>query len=321
MVGANNVTVEGSGATFRMNRNEYSSGQQRHALSIHTCDGVTVRGLTIRDSGGAGIMIYGGGGSAYSKNITVENVKSLNNKRDGITIVSAENVWVRNSEFSGSNGSRPEAGVVLEPDNPNERLVNINFSNCKFAGNNGSGVHFGVFAQNSGSRPVSVKIVDSEFSNNALSVPSGKSASEVVIGGGRGAPLGGEVRFERAKFNGSRGRVYFSRKSGDGFKVVFKDCEARNVVKGIAGSPIVIEASNTRNSFGGAEFDNFYIQYDRNVPFLAIKAPKKFNGATNRLKNVKATFTVKEPFDNPIKNFWGYRNSTNVNVSLNHKHI
>ena len=322
MVRAENVTVEGSGATFKMNKSEYTSGEQRHAFSINNCNDITVRGLTIRDSGGAGIMIYGGGNSAYSKNITVENVKSLNNRRDGITITSAENVWVRNSEFSKSSGTMPQAGVVLESDNPTDRLVNINFANCKFSDNNNAGIHLSTRKLNGGSLPLSVKVLDCEFSNNAIS-PSGVPPTEVVIGGSHGTDLvGGEIRFERSKFNGSRGRIVFTRKAANGFRAVFKDCEARNVVSSYAVSPISLEAHNSRNTFGGIEFDNFYIQYNRNVPFLDIRAPKSWDGKTAvRLENVRGSFTIQEPADYPIKYLWGYRTDQNVNVSINYKHI
>ena len=199
-------------------------------------------------------------------------------------------------------------------------MVNINFSNCKFSNSNGSGFHFGVYAMRSNSRPISIKVVDCEFSNNAQSVPSGYYATEIECGSGRGVVVGGEVRFDRAKFNGSPGRIFFSQKSADGFKVIFKDCEARDVVSGVAAPPIGLEAANSRNTFGGIEFNNFYIQYNRNMPFMEIRAPKQFNGITNRLKNVKGTFTIKEPGDNPIKYLWGYRTAANVNVSINYKH-
>ena len=320
LVRANNVTVEGAGATFRMNKSEYTSGEQRHTFGITMCSDITVRGLTLRDSGGSGIYIVGNQNTGYSQNITLENITSLNNRRDGITITSAQNVWVRNSVFSGSSGTKPEAGVVLESDSANERLININFVNCKFSGNNSAGVHFSTNKMNGGSRPVSVKIVDCEFSNNAVSPFRGVPASEIFVGGGHGTNVvGGEIRFERNTFNGSRGRIVFSRKSGNGFRAVFKDCEARNVVSSTSASPISLEGSSDRNTAGGMVFDNFYIQYNRNVPFMHILAPSR-NGSFD-VKNLSGTFTIKEPNNNTLKYSGGYQPSKNVNVSINYKHI
>jgi len=212
--------------------------------------------------------------------------------------------------------------VVLESDHPNERLVNINFINCKFADNNSAGVHFSTTNMNGGSRPVSVKVVDSEFSNNAVAPASGVLPTEVQVGGGRGTNVvDGEIRFERVKFNGSRGRIVFTRKSANGFQAVFKDCEARNVVSAASVSPISLEASSDRNTLGGMVFDNFYIQYNRNVPFMEVRAPS--NDGTFRVKDVKGSFTIKEPGDNPLNYVGSYRYQTdkNINVSINYKHM
>jgi len=317
---AKNITVEGTGATFQMNKNEYTHGEQRHAFEIDRCSDITVRGLTIRDSGGAGIMISGDGKTAYSQNITIENVRSLNNRRDGITIVSAKNVWVRNSEFSGSSGTRPESGVVLEADGPNERLVNINFINCKFSNNNNAGVHFSTVAMNGGTLPVSINILDCEFSNNAVSPPKGVPPTEVKVGGGRGTyVVGGEIRFERAIFKGSRGRILFTRKSANGFRAVFKDCQANNVVSSVDVSPIGLEANSDRHTLGGIEFDNFHIQYDRNKPFMLIRAPSRNGNFT--VKDIKANFTIENPSNTTLDYKGGYRTDKNINVSINYKHI
>ena len=262
----------------------------------------------------------GNGRDGYCQNITIENVKSLNNRRDGITITSAQDVWIRNSEFSGSSGTRPEAGVVLESDHADERLANINFINCKFSDNESAGFHFTASQMNGGSRPVSIKVVDSEFSNNAISPPSGFLPTEIEVGGGRGTNVvGGEIRFERVEFNGSRGGIVFTRKSASGFKAVFKDCEARNVVTANSISPIRLEAHSDRNTLGGIEFDNFYIQYNRDVPFMKIQAPSK--GGSFDVKDVKGTFNIKEPGDNPLQYSGGYSPSKNQNVSIDYNHI
>ncbi|MDT7830204.1 right-handed parallel beta-helix repeat-containing protein [Pricia sp. S334] len=317
---AKNVTIEGTGATFKMNKEEYTSGEQRHALEIDKCSDITVRGLTIRGSGGAGIVITGDRNTAYSQNITVENVKSFNNRRDGITIVSAQNVWVRNSEFSGSSGTKPEAGVVLEADSPGERLVNINFTNCKFSGNNSAGIHFSTARMDSGTRPVSINIVDCEFSNNAVSPFRAVPATEIYIGGGKGPnAVGGEIRFERNHFNGSPGRILFTRKAANGFKVIFKDCLARNVVSSTTAAPISLEANGDRNTVGGISFSNFYIEYNQNVPFMHINAPSR--GGTFNVKDVSGSFTIKEPNNGPLKYSGGYQPDKNINVSINYKHI
>ena len=173
---------------------------------------------------------------------------------------------------------------------------------------------------NGGSRNVSIKVVDCEFSNNALSTARGYIPSEVLVGGGQGDNVvGGEIRFERASFNSSRGGIVFTRKSGNGYKAVFKDCEATNVVTSNRMSPIRMEAHNSRSTLGGMVFDNFDIQYNRDVPFMDILAPS--DSGRFHVKNLGGSFNIREPYNNPLYYHGGYKTSQNINVSLNYKHI
>lgn len=94
----------------------------------------------IRDSGGDGIYIAGKGEGTFSENIYLENIKSINNKRQGMSIISAHNVFVKNCEFTETNGTLPEAGLDIEPNTPKDRIVKINFENCSFTNNNHSGI-------------------------------------------------------------------------------------------------------------------------------------------------------------------------------------
>lgn len=314
---ARNVTIDGKGATFQMNKSEYSSGEQRHALSIDRCSDLTVRGITFRDSGGDGIIISGDSKGDYSENITLENVRCLNNRRDGITIVSAQNVYIRNSEFSQSSGTKPEAGATIEADNPNERLVNINFTNCKFSGNDSSGLHVSGVRMNRSSRPISVTLKDCEFSNNTRSPASGVVRTEVYLSQGpHNDPVGGSIVFERVRFNGSTHQIIFSRNAHDAFNTTFKDCTANDVSRNGSRGVIELQALNTETTLGGFRFENFRMQYSRDVPFMEINAPS----SNMVVRDVQGDFRVDEPNDNPLKYSGGYNPSKNQNVSINYSH-
>ncbi|MGB6036710.1 MAG: hypothetical protein WBG42_10625, partial [Cryomorphaceae bacterium] len=65
-------------------------------------------------------------------------------------------------------------------------------------------------------------------------------------------------------------------------------------------------------------FDNFDITYNRDVPFMHINAPS--NGGSFDLKDVKGTFQIKEPNDNPLRYSGGYRSNKNINVSIQYNH-
>ncbi|WP_158211901.1 PKD domain-containing protein [Robiginitalea sediminis] len=313
----NNITIEGYGATMRMNKNEYTSGEGRHALVIEGSNNVTIRGLTIRDSGGDGIYI-GSGVQGYSRNITVEDVLSTNNRRQGMSIISAQDVYVRNSTFENSNGTLPETGVDLEPNEPSERLVNINFSNCKFSGNDNSGFLVSVQKMNASSLPLSVTVRDSEFSMNARSSDNPSIRAEIrLVHGDQANPVKGNITFDRIAFRGSHTRLIYSKKSGDAFSVTFRDCVATNVLQRNDLPAIDLQTSpSVMNSIGGWTFQNFYLQYNANQPFLRFGGPDYMV-----IKNINGTFTIDEPYNNPIRFQYGISLDNAINTNINYNHV
>lgn len=313
----NNITIEGYGATMRMNKNEYTSGEGRHALVIEGSNNFTIKGLTIRDSGGDGIYI-GSGVQGYSRNITVEDVLSTNNRRQGMSIISAQDVYVRNSTFENSNGTLPETGVDLEPNEPSERLVNINFTNCKFSGNDNSGFLVSVQKMNASSMPLSVTVRDSEFSMNAKSSDNPSIRAEIrLVHGDQANPVKGNITFDRIAFRGSHTRLIYSKKSGDAFSVTFRDCVATNVLQRNDLPAIDLQTSpSVMNSIGGWTFQNFYLQYNANQPFLRFGGPDYMV-----IKNINGTFTIDEPYNNPIKFQFGISLDNAINTNINYNHV
>lgn len=318
LVTPENITIEGNGAVLKMNKSEYNSMENRHAFAINRGKNVTVRDLTFKDSGGDGIYISGGSTGTYSEDITIENVICENNRRQGMSIISAKDVYVRNSTFKSSNGANPEAGVDLEPNNSSERLENINFNNCKFLSNDSFGFAIAVLKLNSSSRPISVKVSDCSFSNNSNSPESGVTKAELFIHqGDHSNPVKGNVTFNNVKFNGSKYRAIKAKKAADAFKVVFNNCSAYNVVSSGSDPVIELEALSADTTTGNFEFNNFYIEYTKNVPFMSINAPS--SGHT--VKDIKGSFKIKEPYDNPLRYRGGYNPSKNSNVNISYTHI
>ena len=312
LVNAINVDIEGYGATLKMNKNEYS-GESRHAFGIFGGRDITVKGLTFREAPGDGIYLTGSSGG-HAKNVTIEDIVSINNKRQGMSIIDAEDVWVRNSQFKNTSGTQPEAGVDLEPNQPSQRLVNLNFINCTFSGNNFAGFMMALGQMNGSSIPVSVLIKNSTFSNNANSTSHSKPQTELFFGADGIDPVGGNVRFENVNFNGSVGRLIFSKKTADAYNVEFVNCNAYGMVQQVNTAPISLERSGNANTLGGYDFNNFYLEYNRNQPFLRISGPSSLI-----LKNITGNFTIKEPNDNdPDYNNINLSNAVNFDVNYTH---
>jgi hypothetical protein len=173
-----NITLLGYGAVLEMRKEEYvqppyPEGQWRHTLSIKSCDNVKIMGLTMRRSGGDGIYIGRSrepGSKYYCENIYIKDIVLEEHHRQGISIISAQDLLIENVTITGTQGTPPQAGIDFEPNNRNERLVNCIVRNCSIRSNRGFGVLFYLGTLDHTSRPIFISIEASEIRNNGISV-------------------------------------------------------------------------------------------------------------------------------------------------------
>jgi hypothetical protein len=69
-----------------------------------------------------------------------QNVQAIENNRQGLSIINAQDMVVEDSEFSRTNGTAPAAGIDIEPDYAEYSLVNITLRNLLLENNDGHGV-------------------------------------------------------------------------------------------------------------------------------------------------------------------------------------
>jgi hypothetical protein len=127
--GKKNIKLVGPGATLRMRRADYDGpdykhAEWRHVLKFHGCTGITIEGLTLAESGGDGIYLGAGPGGAPCKDVVIRDVICDRNYRQGISVISAENLLIERCVLKGTAGTPPAAGIDFEPNRANERLVN-----------------------------------------------------------------------------------------------------------------------------------------------------------------------------------------------------
>lgn len=315
---ARDISVLGYGATFKMNKKEYLDGEWRHALSLMQCENITIKGLVIRDSGGDGVYIAGRDKGTFSENIHIEDIRSINNKRQGMSIISAQNVLVRNCEFTETGGTLPEAGLDIEPNNSKDRIVNINFEQCSFTNNNHSGILVALGKLDAGSLPVTISFTDCYLSNNHVQSNKYPSA-EININANKNNPVGGSVLFEDCLIENSNWRMLYSRKRSDAFTVTFKNCAAINICKNKKYPPIGFEVPDYRtifSSLGGFTFNNLYIQYSNTNPIIEIRGSRL--GTLEHVKDISGGITVKNRFLDPLEQikYINYNPELNVKVDL-----
>lgn len=151
-----NVTFNGQGALFKMNKMAYYS-EHNHIFMINGGQNINLQNLHIKDSGGDAIFV-GAVRSKYnfSKNISILNCKASNSRRQGLSIISVDGLFVSESFFNNSNGTSPECGVDIEPKNHKDILTKIRIVNSKAIGNKKRGFLINLNRLNKQSKPVDI---------------------------------------------------------------------------------------------------------------------------------------------------------------------
>ncbi|MGI6081943.1 MAG: right-handed parallel beta-helix repeat-containing protein [Limnochordia bacterium] len=141
-----NVVIRGYGATLRMHKQDYDDpakyekAEWRMGIAIRGSRNVQIYGLTIKDTGGDGIYLGRGSRMIENENVVIKDIVTDNCYRQGISVISARNLLIENSVFKDTGGTPPGAGIDLEPNRPDEKLVNIIIRNNVFD-NNVLGMH------------------------------------------------------------------------------------------------------------------------------------------------------------------------------------
>jgi hypothetical protein len=197
--GKQNIKLIGPGATLRMRRDdydgpEYKHAEWRHVLKFHGCTGIAVEGLTLAESGGDGIYLGAGSGGAPCRDVVIRDVICDRNYRQGISVISAENLLIERCVLKGTAGTPPAAGIDFEPNRASERLVNCVMRDCMIEDNQGYALH--IYAPNldATSAPLSIRIENCQTRG-----ANARSASIVVSSGPKG-PVSGLIEFVDCRF-------------------------------------------------------------------------------------------------------------------------
>ena len=129
------VTVVGG--TLEGDRTEHKGKAGEAGMGIRIDNGakrVTISGVTSRKMWGDGFYVEG------AKDTKFCGVIADNNRRQGLSIVEADGVLVTDSVFRNTHGTRPSAGIDLEPDHAEQKIVNVRIQNSKFIDNAGPGI-------------------------------------------------------------------------------------------------------------------------------------------------------------------------------------
>ncbi len=289
--GKKNIRLRGYGATLRMQKadymgSDYQQGQWRHVLCFVECTNVSVLGLTLRDSGGDGIYLgQGGTERPPCKDVLIKDCTFDNNYRQGISVISAENLRITNCIFKNTSGHSPSAGIDIEPNESRNKLINIVVSNCVSENNQGRGFVVALHKLTKLSADISILFVDCYIKGCGRGLEVGTHSNE--------GPKG-SVEFRNCVIDDALSAGIWIVTNTRSFDLRFIDCKIKNANSANAfpkkkyifsdkeySFPIVLRTRRQKafEKTGDIQFIDCYV-YDKK-PRPAIYVRTSYTGAIN----------------------------------------
>ena len=136
--GLNNVRISGGQLYGDRYNHQGTEGEWGYGIGVFDSSNVVIDGVKVYDCWGDGIYLgsdHDWTSDAGCNSITIQNCELAGNRRNDLSIVSADNVTVQNCIFRDANGTDPQFGVDIETNNDNNPNEHIYFDNCMFYGN------------------------------------------------------------------------------------------------------------------------------------------------------------------------------------------
>ena len=147
-----NVTIEGGNIVGDLELHPGAYGEWGYGICFLGCSNSTIKNVNISDCWGDGINLDGwqdarkGGNNelrVQNKNILIEDVTLVRNRRQGISISNGQGVMVKNCNIINTgilNGTPPMYGIDIEPMSWDNLVTDITIDNVKLSNNKGGGI-------------------------------------------------------------------------------------------------------------------------------------------------------------------------------------
>lgn len=154
---ASNVAIIGGVLLGERYQHQGKKGEWGMGVSLAAATNIIIKNVVSKDNWGDGFYIGGN-----SKDVSFCSVVADGNRRQGMSIISGENILVANSSFMNTKGTAPQAEIDIEPD-AKEMVRGVKIVNSKFWNNSGAGI-----ASYAAFGPAQVSIFDIEVNGNMV---------------------------------------------------------------------------------------------------------------------------------------------------------
>lgn len=125
------------GGTMEGDRADHKSKAGEWGMGIRVgpdAQRVTIANVTAKEMWGDGFLVKD------AADIALCSVVADHNRRQGLSIIDAKRVFVTGSIFRDTRGTRPSAGIDIEPSKPDQKVVDVGIKDSKFINNAGGGI-------------------------------------------------------------------------------------------------------------------------------------------------------------------------------------
>ena len=131
-------------ARIRMHKQDYQSAayghsEWRHGVAFFGCRNVLVQDLTIEQTGGDAIYLGAAKQHTPNRQVKIRRVDCNANHRQGISVISAEDLLIEDCRLRNTDGTAPQAGIDFEPNHPMDSLLRCMVRRCTAEHNAGTG--------------------------------------------------------------------------------------------------------------------------------------------------------------------------------------
>lgn len=131
----NNIVFEGNGSIIGdRDFNPVSSGEWGIGFYLKDCNNITIKGLKISNFFGDSIYV-----GNYCKNISIKGNEIFNSRRQGISVIGGDTIFIIGNYIHDINGTSPECAIDIEPNRDNT-VDNVYIQNNIFKNNKGGSI-------------------------------------------------------------------------------------------------------------------------------------------------------------------------------------
>lgn len=132
-------------------------GEWGMGIEIRDSQNISISNMNIDKMWGDAIYV-GTNGKNSNYNINLNNIRMDDNRRQGLTIISAKKLIGDNIHISNTKGADPASGIDIEPNNKNNILQEIYFKKLNTTNNAGSGFIVSLKSYTNSINPISIKL-------------------------------------------------------------------------------------------------------------------------------------------------------------------